>query len=150
MEENYTHYEEATPAGLTLSAEDIAYLRETQKWAKFLGILGFVFTGLMVVAGLGMSAFMSSAFSEEMAVPGPIITGFYVLLAVLYFFPSLYLYRYGSHLKVALAQRNNQLLTLAFRNEKSFFKFCGILMVIMLVFYGLMIVGFALFGMMAS
>ncbi len=150
MEENYTPYNEDVPAGLTLSAADLGYLREIKKWAKFLGIVGFVLTGLMVLLGFGMGTIMGSFSNEDIPIPGYVFGILYVLIALLYFFPSLFLYRYSTHLSAALARRDNQELTKAFSNEKSFFKFWAILMIVILIIYGLGFIGIMMMAMFKS
>lgn len=150
MEENYTSYNEPGTPALSISAADKIYLRETKKWAKFLAILGFILSGLMVLGGLGVGTFMGSFSNEEIPIPGFLIGLFYALFGLIYFFPSLYLYRYGTNMETALARNDNQALTEAFKNEKSMYKFWAILVIIMLVFYGLAIIGMMFFAMMKS
>ena len=81
------------------------------------------------------------------SVPFPSFFGFfYILVALIYFFPVLYLFKFGSNLKSALARRDSKSLETAFENLKSHYKFIGIMAIIVLSFYALAI----LFGLMAG
>ena len=140
----------ASAPAFILGPADTGYLQQTQKWARFLGILGFVFTALIILMGLGMGALMSNVMKTQLPVTGPVMMIFYVLIGLIYFFPSLYLYRYGTSLGTALRHHDQAALTHAFRNEKSLFKFMGIMMVVALVFYALAIAGMAVGYLMNS
>jgi uncharacterized membrane protein YjgN (DUF898 family) len=131
------------------------HLLETTKWAKFLAIVGFVLCALIVITGVFFGSVMGSMLGN---VPetNPGLTGglsvvmsvVYILFALLYFFPCLFLYRFATKMKAALNGNSQEDLTISFQNLKSMFKFVGILMIILLAFYGLVLlfamIGFAL------
>lgn len=123
---------------LSLSKSAIVFLEETRKWTNFLSILGFIGIGIMVVFGLFAGAIMST-MSNTLGAPVDAFPGFfgfiYIIMALVYFFPVLYLYRFGAKLKVALKTHDNTMLTLALENLKSHYKFVGIVAVIMLSIY---------------
>jgi predicted RND superfamily exporter protein len=77
---------------------------------------------------------------------GAVLGVVYILLAVLYFFPCLYLLRFSNHMKVALATEDQTRLTTAFENLKSVFKFIGVLTIVIL---GIYVLAF-LFGGLAA
>ncbi len=119
------------------------YLIETAKWAKILAIVGFVFVGLLVIISLFAGTIMTSLLStnpnaEDFAgmIGGGIITVFYLSIALFYFFPTLYLYRFSVRTSEAIRTLDNQILTEAFSQLKSCFKFLGIMMLAMLILYG--------------
>ena len=89
-------------------------LSEAAKWGKFLGIMGFIFCGLMVIV--------------------------YILIAILYFFPCLYLYNFSAKMQRALQANDQGSLTDSFKNLKSCFKFLGIMTIVILTFYLLAII----------
>ena len=66
---------------------------------------------------------------------------FYLLMAVLYFFPIYYLYKYSSSVKTALQFNDSNLLADAFVNLKSHHKFLGISVIVILSLYLLIIIG---------
>lgn len=124
------------------------YLTEAAKWGKFLGIVGMVFCGLFVLFGLFfgsmIGAMMPMAGGEAGAV-GAIGAGFftaiYIIIALIYFFPCLYLYRFGSQAQDALKNNEQAKFQSSVKNLKSCLKFMGVLMIIVLVFYVLAFLG---------
>jgi len=140
---------------LLITDESRMYLAETAKWAKFLAIVGFVFTALIVVLGVFFGSIMGammSGFPEEsgsvaMGGLGGAMGFFYVIMGLIYFFPCYYLYKFATRAKLALANNDTDALTDALANHKSVYKFMGILMIIVLAFYVLGIAAALLFGM---
>lgn len=131
-----------------------SYLLETAKWGKFLAIVGFVVCILIVCAGFFMGSFIASISSfygapaestEVLSKVGPIMAFFYVLIAILYFIPCLYLYRFASKMKLAIQINNQENLTNSFQNLKSLYKYCAILTIVAIALYGLIFI-FALVG----
>jgi hypothetical protein len=151
MEENQTQL-----FSLTIDPLIKSHLSETARWGKFLAILGFIMCGLVVVVGIffgslfgtlmnrtenpyGSTVDYSGSFGAVMAVV-------YVIIAVVYFFPCLFLYRFSTKMKTALNGNEQSDLTLAFQNLKSLFRYVGIITVIFLGLY-LIIILFAVLGM---
>lgn len=116
-------------------------LRKTKPWVRFLSILGFLGSAVMVLVGIGLAIFGMVAGGGSTDSPmGPIAMAglglVYVLLALLYIIPSRYLFRYASAIKRALdSPSKTQPIEEALGYQKSFWKFCGILMLIMLLLY---------------
>src|SRR5690554_5909944 len=123
---------------LSLSPQAIIFLTETRKWVNFLAILGFIAIGLTVISGLFFGTIMGAMAGQTgmAAVGGSAFFGvFYIIFALIYFFPVMYLYKFGTNLKTALANRDNKRLEQSFQNLKSHYKFVGILAIIGLAFY---------------
>ncbi|MHA4807641.1 DUF5362 family protein [Flavitalea flava] len=122
------------------------YLKETAKWGKFLSILGFIFCGLFVIIALFAGTFIASTVGRMggaygmMGGMGALISVIYILIALLYFFPCLYLYNFSKKTQAALLGNDQNQLIQAFRNLKSLFRFWGILTVIILGFYALVFI----------
>lgn len=135
--------------GATLTNESISFLKEAGKWAYFLGILGFVFVGFMVIGAFSMGTVMSSLGSlggnAYSGVSGGMITVLYLIFAAIYFFPVYYLYNFGKKVKEAFLNNDTVVLTESFKNLKSHYKFVGILSAIILGFY-LLVLLIALLG----
>lgn len=149
MEENSSLF------SLSIDNPSKAHLADAARWARFLAIIGFVFLGLMVVAGFFM-AFALNKFtqvdSELTAVSGAGFGGIlgattaftYILMAVIYFFPLLYLLRFANNLNTALATNEQEHLIASFQNLKSCLRYVGIVTIIVLVFMAIaMVVGMA-------
>jgi len=124
-----------------------AFLKEAAKWAKFLAILGFIFCGLYVCFALFAGSIMA-AFSRipganaGLGIGGTFISIIYIAVALLYFFPCLYLYNFAVKIAAALRENNQEQLNLSFKNLKSCYRFLGILAIIGL--------GFALLGVIIA
>ena len=143
---------------LELNDLAVAALREGAKWCLFLSIVGFIFIALMVIMGAFMAVMMSAIPSDPYggamgpmgASPFNAIKGylgaFYILLALLYFFPVYYLYKYANGTKQALESGNSDVLSNALVNLKSHHKFLGIMTIIMISLYILGIIGVVIFA----
>lgn len=138
-----------------ISPEITCYLLETAKWSKFLSIVGFVVIGFMVLAALFIGSIMGTAFSTlpmdesipfDASVLSSIMTGFYLLFALFYFFPTLYLYRFSTQMQTAIHSNSQDELSQSFSNLKSMFKFWGIFTAVILGFYALLF----LFGILGG
>lgn len=141
-----------TASLFTLSIDPVtkSHLAETARWARFLSIIGFIFLGIMILAGISISLFVGrpldtyggsnvfDAFSVGMAF-------FYLFLAVLWFFPLLFLYRFASRMKTALNSNDQNALNIALQNLKICFRYVGIITIIVLALYALALV-FAIVG----
>jgi hypothetical protein len=129
---------------LRLNDNSIVYLNEIRKWAKFLSILGFIGVGIIVLLALSIGSIMNliSALSPTPLPVSPFfLTVFYLLIALLYFFPVLFLYRFSTKMKIALEERNETELTDSFSNLKSMFKFMGVMAIVILSIYLLIVIG---------
>ncbi len=133
------------------------YLQETAKWGKFLAITGFVMCGIMVLAGIFMGTIFSTLMSSTMVQPnaampnmGLVMTIMYVTIAIIYFFPCLYLYKFSTKTQLALENSDSEVLTVAFENQKSIFKFIGIFTIVILVIYGMLFIAALLGGGIAA
>lgn len=142
-----------THKGLILNATAQGFLKETAKWTHFFSILGFIGVGLFVIIAIFASlifSFLNQTTSELAQVSSNSFGFIYLAMAALYFFPVYYLYNFSKNTKIALQQSDNILLSKAFENLKSHYKFIGILTIVTLLGYllGLLIffaIGFAAF-----
>lgn len=143
MEENKSTFENFE---LQLTNESKDYLREAGKWAYFLGILGFIGVGLMVLLAFSIGAIFSR-FNPYGGMPFPttLLTVIYLIMAALYFFPVLYLFKFGSKTKMAFATNDTDTLTDGIKNLKSHYKFVGIFTIVIISLYALIFI-FALLG----
>ena len=144
---------------LQLNEQAVAALRESAKWSYFLSILGFIGIGFMVLAALFMGSIMaampSDPYGQGSMNPFGMMKGFisilYVIMALLYFFPILYLYRYASGMKQGLLMSDSDTVSNALVNLKSHHKFLGITAIVvislyLLVFIGAIVAGIAFAG----
>lgn len=130
---------------LDVNSQVINSIEEFSKWAKFLAIVGFVFTGLMVLSAL----FMFGAGASYRYFGGSMFGGslMNIIMAVLYFFPCLYLYNSAVNLLKAVRGSDQFSFEEGFKNLNSCFKFVGVLTIVALSLYALAILLLIMGGM---
>jgi tellurite resistance protein TehA-like permease len=93
---------------------------------------------MMVLAGVAMIILQ---FERQANGLSTVIMGlFYILMAVIYFFPAVYLYRFATASADAIEKLNEDTLEEGLENLKSLFRFTGILMIIMFSLYAIGII----------
>jgi hypothetical protein len=125
---------------LILTQEAQYYLQKAGQWANFIGIIGFIVTGLIVLGALfvGTMFSMMASLNPLVAYPtwiGTAMTIFYLFFAVFNFFFSLYIYQFGDRAKKGILHNNVQEITIAFGKLKSFFKLWGIATIVIIALY---------------
>jgi len=119
-------------------------LRQTKPWVRFLSILGFIGVVFMLVAGLVMIAVgaVGARFAREFGggVGAALLGLLYILMAVLYVFPSVFLFRYASAIARMTLGHPAEAMETALAAQKSFWKFVGVLMMVMLGLYAVILV----------
>ena len=129
--------------GLSLSGDARFFLNEAARWAKFLAILGFIGTGFLVLIGLSTLA-MSSALSSQFSALGisPALIGFlYLIIAVVYLFPSLFMYNFANRAQGAVKDNSSSQLTESIGFLRSTFRFFGIVAIVFIAVYLLFMIG---------
>jgi hypothetical protein len=133
--------EEQEPVVLHITEDIRSYLYETSKWTKFLSIIGFVATVFMVMLAFSVSAMMgamdtmTAGNNPYAQIPQGVLTFWLLIAALIYFYPSFLLFKYSSSCKQAVLYGDNESLSLAMGKMKSFFKFWGVLFIVLLSFY---------------
>jgi hypothetical protein len=131
----------SAPAGTDKTA---AILKETRPWVRFVSIVGFVFSALMIFGGIAGGIFLT-AIVKPTEFQGSVLF-IYAAFGLLYLVPSIYLFQYASNIGAFLRIRSARSLDIALESQKSFWKFMGILFAIVLCLYALLIVGAIVFG----
>lgn len=126
---------------LNLNETAIFYLHTIRRWAKIISIIMFVMIGMLLLMGIIMSYAMNTIASEipqlPMGFPVGAIALMYVFIAVIYFFPVYYLYKFSQHLEFALNARSEQELTVALQFLKNHYTIVGVLMIIGIIMMAL-------------
>lgn len=140
-------------------------LRGTKGWVKLFAVLCFLGGGMMALGGvvvaamglLGAGVLGAAAGAAEQALAGLggaaisiVIGGIYAVMGVLYFYPGFKLWGYGTTIDDLLKDRSAMTLEKALNYQRSFWKFCGIVMVVMISLYVLVVVGAVIFGAVAA
>jgi hypothetical protein len=118
-----------------LTEDMLFYLRGAAPWLRFIGILGFISIGISVLFLLIFAFRINSLIpdSAEFGAFSTLSSGMvliYVPVLALYFFPVLYMFRFGKRLKSYQYTNDSQDLVEAFKNNKSLWTFMGVLTII--------------------
>ncbi len=147
METDQTFVPPLSRPNLELDLIGQDYLRQAGKWAGFLGIIGFIFTGIILLAAffVGTSNLLFTRFQDSASVfssagVGAAMSLVYVLFALLYFFLSLFLFQFGSRIKKGLLIGDSNQVSSALGKLKAFFRLWGVLTIIGLCLYALIII----------
>lgn len=139
--ENSENIQSVVNQTLTDDSKIKTYLLEISKWGKFLAIVGYI--GIAVLAIVAIALIVVSFITSIKLDVGLSLGTFgiiYFALAILYYFPVKFLYKFSIQIKKGLESDNNQDITLGFENLKSLFKFTGILTIVILSIYALLLV----------
>ncbi|HEX2936391.1 MAG TPA: hypothetical protein VHO72_13640 [Bacteroidales bacterium] len=118
-------------SNMELTPQAIASLNETRKWTMFFSILGFIFVGFFVL-GMIASLFMTSLIPVPGAQVGPIMVLPFLIIIAIYFFPIYYLFQFSALSKKAIATKNPTDLEQAMGYLRNYYRFIGILTIIIL------------------
>lgn len=130
-----------------------AYMLQTARWTRFMAIMGFVGTGLMILVAVfiamnaedfnrGFSSRAGADFDASYRVGyrvGTLIC--YLALIVLYLYPIICLFKFSKNIKAALLTNNTQQFNTAMKHQRNMWRFMGILMIVLIGLYGV-IIGF--------
>jgi hypothetical protein len=129
---------------LQIDGQSSQFLLETARWAKFLSIVGFVMSALLILFGLSarsiIALMVSSQWGESAGIASVFFSIVFVIIALLYFFPCFYLFNFSSKMQLALRTNDQVHLNGSFKNLKSCMRFVGIFTIVMLSFYILVII----------
>jgi hypothetical protein len=121
--------------GLRITPEVRLYWQQTAKWALFFAVLLFIVFGLVSLIGL----FAALAGGATGLIGGLFIVAIY---GAILFFPGLYYYRFSTQMKEALNTEDSGLLDQAFINLKRYYRYVGILMIVIISIYLLVLLVF--------
>jgi len=122
----------------------IKHFNETRKWAFFLSILELIFMLILIIFGFSFG-YILKLLGQESVLPGStsLFLGFmYLVIALLYFFPILFLLRFSIYAKKSIQNKDNSSLVTAFKNLKYNYAYIGIVTAIgigLYVFIGIII-----------
>lgn len=134
---------------LVVTEEMRSYIYEISKWARFLSIIGFILSAFLIIGSFGIGAALTNNPSM-VAQLGPLagagaigVTIVYLVLALMYFYPSLLLFRFSNKGKQGVLYGDQESLDNAMMNMKSLFKFWGIFTIVIMIGYFLFMLLFA-------
>jgi hypothetical protein len=127
----------------------IEALRQTRPWVTLMSVVCFILAGLMVIAAFIMFAAgaVAGAVTAKMPFPMAALGIVYLPFAFLYVYPGMKLWTYASAIGRLLTSRATPDLDSALLQQKSFWKYAGIMTLLCIVAYALILVGFMFVGM---
>ncbi len=122
---------------IEIGAEALNHLNSAWKWTMFLSILGFIFLGLLIVAGVVTSTFLSAFKTQEanLGIPESLMIIILIVIAAIYFFPVFFLFRFSRNTRDAIQTLDKRKLEKAFRNLRIYFTYIGIMVIVVLSIY---------------
>ena len=122
-----------------------AHLLETARWARFFAVvtiiliaLGTVFLAISILAAGNILMLMEDGEGFIAIVMAFVV---YIVLMLLYIYPVWSLFKFATLVKRGIAGGSQPDLEDALRHHRNVYKFVGIITIIMLVLYGMMIIG---------
>ena len=128
-------------AAVILSEKGLKYLGQTGPWVRFLSVMFFICIGFMVLGGLAMlivgmtGTLLGKSNPAYTALPGGTVAAglVYIVTAILYLAPAVFLSRYASTIKKMRNEPSSQTLEDAVKYQKSFWRYTGVFVAIVLV-----------------
>lgn len=144
---NPYHNQTDSLANIPVTPLMIEHLRATKPWVRFMSIMMFISVGFMFLAGLAMMFMSSPMGGRGPQFFGPVMGIVYFVLGGLYLAPAFFLHQYASAIQDLLRGGGDVAMETALGSQKSFWRFVGILTLVILCIYALVFV-FAIFGAM--
>ncbi len=126
----------------------IDHLRATKPWVRFISVILFISVGLMLLGGLAMML-MPSPGGLGGSSFGAVFGILYILFGGLYLAPAFFLHKYASSINDFLQGGGDSAMESALESQKSFWRFVGILTLIVICIYGLILLIAILGGLSA-
>jgi hypothetical protein len=125
----------------------VDHLRATRPWVLLISIVMFIAAGFMVLGGLAMM-FMPTSPAMGGFGFGPLLGLIYFVMSALYIAPAYLLLKYASHIKDLVNGGGDVAMENALGSQKSFWRYSGIVTLIVIGLYVLFFV-FAILGAMS-
>ena len=122
------------------------YFTEMAKWGRFLAVTGFIFCVFLAIFSFFIPSIIMEIPPNDTLSPGLSswtstgITALYLVLAIILFFPCLYLYKFSEKIRVCVETSSQENFDAAIKSLKTVFRFLGFLTIIMLSVYAIVFV----------
>src|SRR4051812_29372143 len=114
MENQYTQGENSSLFSLQIDPLSKSHLYEAARWGRLVAIVGFIICVLIALGGIFFGTYFTTVYGRNNQFAQDEISTrmtntmtasvaiLYVLVAILYFFPCLFLYRFSAKMRIAL------------------------------------------------
>ncbi len=139
-----------------VSPSTIAMLAATKPWVRFMAVLMWIGVAFMLLAAVGMGAFSMLGLAKQgQANPfggaGLIaMAAIYGVMAFVYIYPAIKLWKYANRIGSLGSTRSVTDLDAALNEQRGFWKFIGVMTILMISLYFVAIIGFVAFGASAA
>lgn len=138
------HNQQDNMSNIPVTPLMINHLQSTKPWVRFISIVMFIFSGLTFIGGLAVMLIPTASGAQGPQF-GFLIGILYILMGGLYLAPAYFLHQYASSIQDLLRGGGDTAMEMALGSQKSFWRFMGILTLIVICLYALiflfMIVG---------
>lgn len=115
----------------------IQALAGTKPWVRLCSVMGFIGAGFMIIGGLMMMAGgaiggMSNSGLRGMGWVQTFMGAIYIVMSLMYLFPAVKLWKYGSAILRLMSTQSPGDLEQALEQQRGFWKFVGIVVLISL------------------
>jgi hypothetical protein len=142
---------------IVIGETDRQHLGRAARWAQFIAIVNFIFTGLGLLGALtllALSGVVAAALAESGELMGAGIASgfvigyslFLIVILLVSLFLALYLYRFSSRSLKAIGEGNDAAMTGALENLGKYFRLEGWLLIISLGLLVLMLILLPIFA----
>lgn len=131
-----------TAAGRGVTPRVVSELVGTKPWVRMMAVLGFIGVGFMVLGGLGMSGAMMTQMGPAAIVFGAV----YALMGLIYLFPAIKLWKYGTSILRLQYSSTTDNLEEALTYQRGFWKLTGIMVIVGVALGLLFSVAMGIFG----
>lgn len=137
--------------GSAVSQGVVAQLAGTKPWVRFISVLMFLGAGLMLILGLVMvvmGSAIASASNNQMFAGGMgvVLAAVYIVMAAFYIYPALKLWKYANSIGALMSSGSVLDLETALSQQRSFWKFIGIIFLVFVSLYALIFIGAIVLG----
>jgi hypothetical protein len=126
------------------------HLQRTKPWVMLIGILGFIFAGLMALGSIVMvivAVAQSGGYTSDEEIVALVAVGFgYLLFAAIYFLLAAQIVGYGRRIGLAIQTGRTEHVEEALDCQRRFWKTFG---VVTIIFIGLVLLAFTI-GLVAA
>lgn len=120
-------------SGRTLE-RSVSMLRQTKPWVRFISVLMFISCVFLFIGGIVSYGANSGTNSFDV-----IMVFFYVAGAIVSVIPPVFLWKYANRISGFVQAPSESTLASALEAQKSFWKFVGISVLVIMVAYGIVI-----------
>jgi len=127
----------SVPADISLTTAAQQFLYQTGPWVRFMSVMIFISAGFMALLGAGLILLSTGSRIPLGPRPFPMLPAgnsvfgsVYILIAILHAMAGFFLFRYANSIRILRMGRSAQTLEDALSNQKSFWRYVGIVTII--------------------